>query len=198
MLILRLISVFLTHFMTSFWLVLVPLIPRSSLFLLTFSFYFIHLIILNHSDILLDFRSILIEFLAHILSPCFLVFLLQVWPFSGSTNARHGLRGRARECKGAYGALGSPRTRWCTRTCYWCTRTFSDFRGKSQNTTVRPHEAQGAVAPVAGAPAPTIGAPAPSDGWFHFKAEESGAPAPDIWCARTMRFRKENRGFIKL
>ena len=51
------------------------LFPLSSLFLLTFPFYFIHLIILDHSDILLDFRSILIEFLGHMLSPCLLVFL---------------------------------------------------------------------------------------------------------------------------
>ena len=72
------ITAILTLFMTFFWLVLVPLIPLYSLFLLTFPFYFIHWIILDHSDILLDFRSILIEFLAHMLSPCFLVFLLQV------------------------------------------------------------------------------------------------------------------------
>ena len=32
-----------------------PLSPLSSLFILPFPFYFIHLIILDHSDILLDF-----------------------------------------------------------------------------------------------------------------------------------------------
>ena len=48
-----------------------PFFPLSPYFYLLFHS-------LDHSDILLDFQSSLIEFLAHMLSPCFLVFLLQV------------------------------------------------------------------------------------------------------------------------
>lgn len=68
-----LISAFLTHFMTSFGLVVVLFIPLSSIFFLTFPSYFIQLIILYHSDTLLDFRIILTKFLVHMLSRCFLM-----------------------------------------------------------------------------------------------------------------------------
>ena len=182
---LSLISAFLTHFMSSFRLVLVLFIPLSSIFFLTFPSYFIQLIILYHSDTLLDFRSILIEFLAHMLSPCFLVFLLQVWPFSGLSNARHGLRKQARGCERPWGALRVPRTRRCARTHNWCALTFSQIGRKIQKTQVRPHQTFGAPAPVHGAPSHPYGAPAHVDGGFQSEAEDSGAPAPDIWCTRT-------------
>ena len=53
-----------------------PISPLSSLFLLPFPFYFIHLIILDHSDILLDFQSFLTKFLVHLFLPYFAIFLL--------------------------------------------------------------------------------------------------------------------------
>ena len=125
--------------MTSFWFILVLLILFYPLFSPHFPFYFLTWSLIDHSDFLLDFRSILIEFLVHMLSPGFLVFLLQAWPFSGTNIARYNLSGRAKDIEEAWGAFGGPHTQWCTRTCYWCARTFSGFRSKSQNTTVRPH-----------------------------------------------------------
>ena len=117
----QLISVFLTHFMISFWFGLVLFI----LFSLHFAFYFFTRSLIDHSDILLDFRSILIEFLVHILSPCFLMFSLQIWPFLRPRIGRYGLRDeieRPRELE------VRPHWAWGTRTPKWCARTSSGFR----------------------------------------------------------------------
>ena len=119
------------HFMTSFWFSLVLFILFSPLFSPHFAFYFFTSSLIDRIDILLDFRSILIEFLVHMLSPCFLVFSLQVWPFSGPRIARYGLRDKLekpRELEVRPHWAGDVRTQWCARKTNWCTCTFSRFR----------------------------------------------------------------------
>ena len=180
--------------MTSFWFSLVLFILFSPLFSPHFSFHLFTWSLIDHSDILLDFRSILIEFPVHMLSPCFLVFFMQVWPFSGPSNARYGLRGRAIECEGAWGALGDARTQWCAHT-QWCARTSKVSEKKDSphwftrtKHKVRPHhltraskfeaDELGAPAPDVGAPAPDVGVPAPLLG---APAPHHGAPAPVVY-----------------
>ena len=63
-----------------------------------------------------------------------------------------------------------------------------------QHTMVRQHHRPlleqktddiGAPAPLSGAPAPSTGARAPFTEGFYKEIEDSGAPAPEVWCART-------------